>query len=300
MPQPAENQAAAERLIDAYREAYDNLLAEYRRAVLDPRRTSQTRRLRALLDHHQEVMSTLESTARTWFATTLPELHAAGALSAAEHAGTAFTWTQPHTEAVNEFVTRTWDDVAARLREVDTTTRRVLRSELRSATRSVLLEGKTAVQAGRELAREAARAGVWSVRYSNGARHTIADYIDSVIRTTTAEAYNVGSVTQSVEDGFTHVEYFDGDDCGVDGHNTLPKANGMVVPVEEVVYLSHPRCRRAILPATPTGPLVPGTTVQLADATAERPTVPARQGRAPRTPRSERTARTPRTPRAAS
>ncbi len=291
MPQPAANDAAARRLIDAYREAHTQMLAAYEEALADPRRVRQTARLRELLRTNEAVMDGLVDVSRAWWGATLPELHAAGAQQAASVVGSAFTWTRPHVDAVNEYVTRTWSDVAAKLTDIRAETRAALRREIQAGTRSVLLESKTAAQAARELAEAAAREGLWSVRYSNGARHTMADYFDSVIRTTTAEAYNRGSVVQTVADGFTHVEYFDGEDCGVSSHDDPVKANGLVVAVEEVVYLSHPRCRRAIMPATPDGPLVNGADVELRAASSEPPTIPARRQREPRKPRAARTAR---------
>lgn len=290
MPQPAANDTAAQRLIDVYQEAQEALVAEYRTAIEDPRRVRQTRRLRELIDSHQTTMASLREQSRTWWSTELPALHAAGAAESAVVTGSSFAWTQVHIDAVNEYVTRTWDDVAKSLDGISDSTRAALRREVSAGTRSVLLEGRTATQAGRELAQAAAREGLWSVRYSNGAYHTMADYFDSVIRTTTAEAYNRGSVVQTAADGFTHVEYFDGPDCGVTSHNDPQKANGLIVPIEDVVYISHPRCRRAVLPALETGPLTSGVDI----GTERAPETPAAPARAPRTPRQPRTPRSPR------
>lgn len=285
MPQPAVNDATAQRLIDVYQRANDRLLAAYEQAVMDPDRFRQARRMRELIDTHEAIIDGLTEATRAWWTGSVPELHAAGAAYAAQVTGGTFAWSQPHVAAVEDFATRTWTDIATRLREIDTETRTVLRAQVRDATRAALLENRTAVQAGRDLAREAARQGLWSVEYGNGARHTMRDYADSVIRTTTAESYNRGSVVQTVEEGFTHVEYFDGEGCGVVSHNDPQQANGLIVPIGEVVYLAHPRCRRAVVPALPTGPLV----TEAPDIGAPRPVeaLPIRR-REPRTPRTPR------------
>jgi hypothetical protein len=288
VPQPAANDAAARRLIALYEESYATLLGQWTDAAAEPARVRQTARLRELLDSHEAEMARLSEASRTWWATEVPILHAAGAQSAATVTGSRFVWSQPHREALEQFVARTWDDVAVNLRAIDRDTRLALRGEIRSATRAALLESRTAVAAGRDVAREAARAGLWSVEYANGARHTMRDYADTVVRTTTAEAYNRGSVVQTAADGFTHVEYFDGEGCGVVSHDDPTKANGLIVPITDVVYLSHPRCRRAIVPALPTGPLVEEPP-DIGDARGPEPAVvPLRSPREPRTPRTPR------------
>ncbi len=297
MPQPAANDAAAQRLVALYDEAHARLLAEYADVVDDPSRTRQTARLRELIRTTEAVADGLVDASRTWITGTLPELHAAGAAAAAEIIGTSFAWTAPHVEAIEQFAARTWDDVAPRLQELRADTRAALRSQVRDATRSALLENRTAVQAGRELATEAARQGIGSVTYSNGARHTIADWADSTIRATTAEAYNQGTLTQCRTDGIEQVEYLDGDGCCVGpGHSVGPLANGMIVDLDDVVYLSHPRCRRALAPSVPaqlpskaSRDIGPPRGTEAATI-APRPLRTARTGRAGRTARRPRVA----------
>lgn len=297
IPQPASNDAAAQRLIDVYDAAHVRLVADYEKAVLDPSRARQVARLRELIRTNEAVVDGLVGASRTWLTATLPELHAAGALAASQALGTAFAWTAPHTAAVDVLAQRTWLDVAERLRDMRVDTRAGLRSLIRDASRSALLENRTATQAGVDAARVAADQGLFSVTYRNGARHTARDWADSAVRTTTAEAYNRGSTTQCRTDGIEHVEYLDGPGCCVGpGHSVGPPANGLVVALDDVVYLSHPRCRRSIAPAPNAAPLPnvnrdPG----VGRPPAVEPTPPA--GRTPRTPRTA--GRTPRVPRAA-
>ena len=243
MPQPLRNDQLASQLVSVYREAHGRLVAEYLAIVDEPSRARQAARLRQLIATNEAITRNLLDASRTWITTALPELHAAGAAYAAEVIGTSFIWTAPHREAVEQMAARLWDDVATRLRAMSAETRGVLRDQLRDATRAALLENRTATQAGVDLARRLASDGLFSVEYANGARHSVLDWADSAVRTTTAEAYNVGTLTQSRGDGIMYVEYFDGPTCCVGpGHNVGPIANGLVVHLDEVEYLSHPRC----------------------------------------------------------
>ena len=290
MPQPAENDRLAEQLIRLYDEAHARLVADYEAAVLEPSRTRQAARLRQLIDTNEAIVDGLVDASRTWIGATLPELHAAGASAAAEAIGTAFAWTAPHVAAVEELAASTWDDVASKLQDIRSDTRKALQAQVRDATRSALLESKTATQAGRDLAKQAARQGIGSVTYSNGAKHTVRDWADSTIRTTTAEAYNQGSITQCRVDGIEHVEYLDGDGCCEGpGHDVGPLANGMVVKLDDAVTISHPRCRRALIPA-PDAQRLPAANRDIGPPrppeAAPLPARPARAARQARTPRS--------------
>lgn len=295
MPQPPANDAAAERLIRQYEAAHDDLVALLEDALAAGNRRTQVSRLRALIRVNEATVDGLLEASRTWLGATIPELHAAGATAAAELIGTQFAWTAPHLAAVEQLAARVWDDVAANLLDVRADTRRALRAMVEDATRASLLESKTATQAARTLAQHAAADGLWSVEYSNGARHTIADYADSVIRTTTATAYNEGSVQQCRTDGIEYVEYVDGEGCHVGpGHDNGPLANGLVVPVDEVVHLGHPRCRRAVLPVVDAATIPaslrtvgPARSPEVA-ATPPAPRRVARPARNPRTPRTPR------------
>ena len=200
----------------------------------------------------------LTGSTRTWLATELPVIHQAGATSISAALGTNFNWTQEHRAAVQAMADRSWTDIAARLQDIDGDTRRVLRREIADATRATLLESRTAVQAGRTVAAAARDAGLFTVTYRNGAQHTIADWADSTIRQVTAETFNRGSVEQCRTDGIEHVQYVDGPGCSVGPrHRNGPEANGIIVALDDLVWTSHPRCRRALLPA-PHAAALPG------------------------------------------
>lgn len=267
-------------------------MAQLEDALAAGNRRIQVARLRALIRANEAVIDALLEASRTWLAATIPELHAAGASAAAELIGSGFAWTQPHLAAVEQLAARVWDDVAKNLLDVRADTRKALQDMVADATRASLLESKTATQAARTLAQHAAADGLWSVEYANGARHTIADYADSVIRTTTATAYNEGSVEQCRTDGIEFVEYVDGPGCRVGpGHDKGPLANGVIVALDDVVYLSHPRCRRAVLP------VVDEATIPASLRTVGPARDPEVATIAPAPKRVARSARSPRTPR---
>ena len=296
MPQPPSNDRIAQALIDLYTEAHGNLIDQLDQALAAGNRRTQVARLRELIRANETIVDSLLASTSDWLAASIPELHAAGAGAAAEVIGSSFAWAAPHVEAVNQLAGRVWDDVAANLLDVRADTRRALQDMVRDATRASLLESKTATQAARTLAQHAAADGLWSVEYANGARHTIADYADSVIRTTTAEAYNQGSIEQCRGDGIEQVEYVDGPGCHVGpGHDNGPLANGLVVALEDVVTISHPRCRRALLPVVD-GAVIPASARDPGPARApeaEPLEVPVLR----RLPRQRRDPRRPRTPR---
>ena len=296
MPQPAANDAIAGRLIDLYTEAHQSLIDQLEDALAAGDRRTQVTRLRELIRANEAVVDALLTSTSVWLSSSLPELHASGAVSASEVIGSSFAWTAPHVDAVNRLAGRVWTDVAANLLNVRSDTRKALQAMVRDATRASLLESKTATQAARTLAQHAAADGLWSVEYSNGARHTIADYADSVIRTTTATAYNEGSVEQCRTDGIEFVEYLDGPGCHVGpGHKVGPLANGLVVALNDVVYISHPRCRRAVIPSVDVATVPASARTVGPERGSEPATIAPTQKvvRAPRTVRRPRAQRTP-------
>lgn len=282
MPQPQATAAAAQRLIRVYDRSHEQLVDLLAQALADPARHRQVARLRELIRVHEEIMDGLRRATAQWIGATLPELHALGATWAAQAVGSSFVWSQPHLAAVEQLAERTWADIAPRLRGISTETRRQLRVLAQDSTRRSILGHTTAQAAGRDMAREMAREGIWSVTYRNGARHTMRDYADTVIRTTTAQAYNTGSLTQTVSDGIDHIEYLDGAGCGVTSHDDPQEADGLIVPIDQAVMLAHPRCRRSIAPAPFAASL--GLDAELGPEPAPSPAVVV-TGRRARTPR---------------
>lgn len=108
----------------------------------------------------------------------------------------------------------------------------------------------TARQAAKQLADELATQSLTRVVYRNGARVPVRAWAEAATLAKSAVAYNTGTLNKSREAGVTHVEVFDGSDCGWTSHRDPDKANRTVRTVEEAAEwpISHPRCLRAFGP----------------------------------------------------
>jgi hypothetical protein len=312
VPQPAANDATAQRLIGLYRDAQANLLSQLQAAVEDPNQRRRVARLRELIRTLDPMRSTLEAGTKAWLTNDLAAVHVAGATLAATQLGADFAWTMPHRAAVEQLAGQMWSDVAVNLRDMTAETKRSLRKLAQDSARETVLEGQTAAQSADDFAAWASEQGIVSVEYGNGARHLIDDYADMATRTTTASAYNNGTLVETRKNGVGYVECFDGNACGWDSHNSADRANGTVRTVEDAANhpLSHPRCARSFAPRPDIG------SQNAADAAArygreqqavldveeqlraEKATTTltgrARAGNAGRQPRTARTGRTPR------
>jgi hypothetical protein len=317
MPQPAEADRAAQELIALYERAQADIAAQLEAIATTPGKGNQRRRLRVAANRVDRELVRLDTAARTWHRDRLPDVYGLGGATASVQMGERWAWTSGHQNAVQSLASRSFDDLLSATRYVREETKRWLRDQVRRQAGLSLVEGRTAQQAAKALvsaageAVEAIGGPVGYVRYADGSYRTLADYADTALRTTTAQAYNAGSLNQYRALGVTHVLVTDGTACGWDGHDSGDTANGSVRTVAEAMRqpLSHPRCRRSFS-AAPQGVttgdqaarmgLTP-TPEQLADQAAtelaraaSRPIV-GRQPRTPRTARSARTARTPRT-----
>lgn len=312
MATPAD-MAAAEKLIELYRQANASLAGQLAEALADPAKARQAARLTKLITTNSAIVSDLRSASKSWITNQLPVIYANGA-AASIVGGEAFAWSLPHVEAVQSLATRTWDDVAAKLANMDATGRRALREMARDAARGALLESKTAAQAGRSIEHWAAQQGVGAVTYANGAVHAVGDYADTLARTVTATAYNEGTFTQCRADGFEWVEVYDGPDCGWTGHHDSDKANGTVRRLEDAESnpISHPRCARSFAPAVDVVDQAGADAARRYDAetqaqmaaderarAASAPTTLSGRSRSGRSPRGERPPRSARAPRGA-
>lgn len=249
MPQPPENAAYADELAALYREAQTRIedrLAE----ALQARNARAERRLQALAREVASLRGDLEDQTRLWLTTRLPVLHAAGAAAGAEVAGTGFVWSQIHAAAVEALASKSWESIAAGLGDMEASTRTALRRMARDVARGSVVEGRTAVQSGRDLTALAQQAGVGTVTYANGAEHMVADWAETVARTVTAQAYNEGTFTQADDDGFGWMEVQDGPECGWTEHDDPDLADGSVRSLDDCrdYPISHPNCARGFFP----------------------------------------------------
>ncbi len=260
MAQPAEVTGPVEELLEAWTRAQKRLEAEQATVMRRIATTTSTERKAALRRRLARIegellavvadeMAILRAATSDYLGTGLPAAWKKGAQVASP---TSFVWAAPHRTGLTAMVNDTWSDVLAATDYVAADTKRWLGdagskwSELRFTT------GMSPQEARREFLRDADVRGIKAVRYSDGSQRTIDDYGDMLLRTKQAVAFSTGTIVESKELGFTHLLVFDGEDCGWSGHDAVPLADGLIVPVDMAAATptSHPRCRRAFGPVT--------------------------------------------------
>lgn len=212
----------------------------------DPKNFRKAARLRELQQSIQRALAGLDQQTADWLAQRFPEAYALGASSAFEVAG-GFVWTQDNREAVQRLAADVHSDLLKATRRVRRTTKALVRSIARDAGLQALLEGQTAVQAARTMARKLEANQISAITYSDGSVHGLKEYSEVAIRTKTAVAYNVGTLDHASAHGVAFFEVFDGPFCGWTYHDDPELALGMVVSKldAESYPISHPNCRRS-------------------------------------------------------
>jgi hypothetical protein len=149
-----------------------------------------------------------------------------------------------------QLVDDTYRDVLDATRQMEATTKDLARRLVRDHARDKIVTGQTATAAAKLLERDLAGHGISAVTYRNGAEHGLAEYSEMVMRTKTAEAYQVGGFNQGRALGIEWWEILDNPSCGLDGHNDPTRANGLIVTTAtaERFPISHPRCVRVTTP----------------------------------------------------
>lgn len=295
MPQPPEVQAIADKLTAAYRRAQARIIAEQQQLADNPAYAARQKRLSEMVEAIDSEMEEIEAEAMAWAAGDLPQAYAAGAAGGAAGAGGQIdAWTQIHTQAVQQLVQTGMNDLLQATSHVRTTTKQLVRAVANDEALQKAIEGKTAEQAGRLMRARLEESGIYAVRYADGSRHGLAEYSQMAMRTTTAKAYNLGTLNGAAGVGVVWWECFDGPECGWVEHNDPELALGKIVNYDDsVTYLiSHPACRRTFGPrpdlqtpedAAAAAPTVTRSQVQdqlSADLGNERPS--ARAQRMPR------------------
>lgn len=290
MPQPADVETIANQLARLFAAAQQEIEQQLT-GITEGRRAARLRELQRTIN---ALLNSLDSETRVWVQSQLPVIYQLGGVDAAALIGDTFLWSQPHIAALQGLASRSFDDLLKSTRFVRRDVKDWIRNETRQQTTFSLLEGRTARQAGRALADAAGGdLGLFTVVYKDGSRHRLADYADSTLRAVSAETYNTGTITMSREAGVQFAEVADGAECGLSSHDDGEKPNGKIYPLDFIAQfpISHPRCRRSILPridAKSTDVASLRTDAQIADQTRSEL---ATSGRSPRT------ARTPRQPR---
>lgn len=247
MPLPDRLIRKADRFADRYREVEaqaDAVLSD----VLDGDLTgSDKRRLRALASDLDRQASELADDARSFLMSQLGASWATGAITS--QVG-RFTWTNAHQSALALLVDDTHSELLRNTRLMSRDVKQLVRSAGRLATLEKVGSGTPAKTAGRRLADRLMDTGVTSVTYADGRNIRASTYAEMLIRTTTANAYNLGGLNQMVSVGVRYVEVVDGADCGLETHDSGNKPNGRILPVDVAAAYptSHPNCRRDLLP----------------------------------------------------
>lgn len=252
MPQPAEVERAARELADAFRLTQDDIARQLAAIANEDRQAAKVRRLRQLARSVEQQMAGLQADSKVWLEQRFPDVYALGGQASAPVLGEDFQWAAIHLEALQALASEAWQDILSATQFVTDETKKWVRSEARKQTTLSLTAGRTAQQAAREFVTAAAgevaqSSPVGLIRYADGSYRRVADYADMLLRTTTARAFNAGTLNQLGRFGVGFVEVFDGSACGWTEHDDGDKANGKVVTIQDANLhpLSHPRCRRS-------------------------------------------------------
>lgn len=262
MPQPDKVDPLVNPLVEAYRNAWHNVMAEQEALASDPVRHARRARLAEMRRSIEREMAELDATADEWIRDTYPKVYEAGAVEAvgAIPGADGFTWSQPHRNAVHRLAHGFYRDLLNATDTVNASTKQLVRAVARDRLLAKAIEGKTAQGAGREMARILQSKGIHAITYSNGAKVGLATYSEMAVRTASAYAYNEGAITASEDRDVKFFEVFDGAGCGWTTHASPEEANGKIVTKSEALAhpISHPNCRRGFGPRPDLGLYEPG------------------------------------------
>jgi hypothetical protein len=241
--------AIEEPLLKAYAQAWEQILEMQERVVLDPVRWRQRRRLEEMRKAIEAAMDQLDATTRLWVQTELVRPYALGAAAGATELAesAAAVWSQLPKDAISRMATDTLADLLKSTRHVRRTTKSMIRAVARDEILRKLIIGDTAEAAGRRVEKLLLTRGISAITYSDGSRHGLKEYAQVLVRTKTAEAYNLGSLQAQDALGIGFWECFDGARCGWTSHNDGDRALGKIVTRDEALAfpISHPQCRRS-------------------------------------------------------
>ena len=245
MPQPAALDTLQEPLLDSYRRAWERVTWEQQMLELNPLAYRRKLRLTEMRRTIEMEMDALDANAAEWIAQQLPQVYASGMYSAPDG---DTTWSQIHREAVEELSAELFTELLQATNGVRQSTKELVRTVARDQALQKAIEGRTAQQAADEMRRILGTKGIHAVTYSDGSKHGLAEYAQMAMRTTTAKAYNAGTLNAHTDVKF--FEIFDGPSCGLTRHDDPQLALGMVVgrDVCEKYPISHPNCRRSFGP----------------------------------------------------
>lgn len=249
----SETKGALERLpVDITRilgRSWIRISNEQARIIADWPEWSRATRVSQLRDLQNEVarlMGQADELALRFTSRDLPTAYQLGVTATAGALGTTAALSSSDLDVLGEIVTSTYNDLLAATTMVRQSTKDLIRTLTREHLADKLIEGKTAVQTGADLARALDDRGIVAVVYRDGSRHGLDDYAEMLLRTRSAEAYAVAGMQKMATEGIRYVELGDGFGCGLTSHDDPDKANGMILTLEQArAYpTSHPRCVR--------------------------------------------------------
>lgn len=236
-------------LLKVYAAAWQQILDAQQQIAADPLKWRQKRRLTELQRAIENKMAELDAATRQWVSSELVRPYAlgvaAGAVELSESA--AAVWTLLPHEAISRIATDTLDDLLKATRHVRRTTKALIRAIAKDEVLAKLTQGRTAVDAGRRMAKIIEQKGIHAIRYADGSRHGLKEYSEMLVRTKTGTAYNLGTLEAQEALGVEFWECFDGAGCGLTSHQDPVKALGRILDKETALQypLSHPQCRRS-------------------------------------------------------
>lgn len=173
-----------------------------------------------------------------------------GAWNTALAAGTHATFNLPDIDAMASVALDTMEDVLAATQHMRADAKALTRTLTRDWISAKLVTGKTAEDAGIDLALALRDQRISAIVYADGRRVGLTTYTDMVMRTKTAQAYQEGGFQQGRTLGIEWWEIMDGPDCGLSFHDDPTLADGLIVDTTtaERWPISHPNCVRVTTP----------------------------------------------------
>lgn len=265
-------------LLRAYTRAEVELRADLdrliRRTILDPSTSARFRRgqVSNLLVRVAEVRARLDRQALLFASEHMSQIYGAGMTRAQRllAAGGADALGAPsfsllHRQAVELLAADTFDDLAAATDYLDTAARRAIREAAKVRTTVGAITGSSVPEDTRALVRRFARQGVSGFVDSAGRSWRLGAYAEMVVRTKSAQAYNVGTVLRTEETGTDALEIRDGErsrheECLEFSGTTCSPLWALEHPIQ------HPNCVRSFSPLPlHRGPVTHGTRGSAAD-----------------------------------
>lgn len=236
-------------LLQAYAKSWAEILDMQEQIAANPLEWRKRKRLIEMQRVIEDKMAELDAATREWASSQLVRPYAMGAAAGAAELAqpAAAVWNLLPQEAISRIASDMLGDLLKSTRFVRRTTKTLIRAIARDEILGKLIQGRTAVQAGQRVRKILEQRGIHAITYSDGSRHGLQEYSQMLVRTKTAEAYNLGSLEAQEVLGIEFWECFDGPGCGLTSHQDPVKALGKVFDKETAVTypVSHPNCRRS-------------------------------------------------------